>query len=172
MKRFLTLLFGLCILIIGISGGKIRGEVNKTMIEQFPDQVLRSEISLILNKSDTDYITATDASEIRSLIINDRGIKSLEGIGIFKNIIYLDASNNEIDKIPSDIANLKNLRILVLNNNKLSSIDDSVMNLVNLEVLSANGNSITKLSNKIGNLTKLEQLQLQNNLLTTLPKEL
>ncbi len=170
MKKLLMLIF---ILTIGLFGSlsSIKAEEVKSIVEQFPDQNLRNEICIILDKKETDTISVIEAEEIKSLMLNDVGIKSLEGIEIFKNLIMLDIGSNEIKEIPKGFGTIKNLRILIINDNQLNELG-LITNLVNLEVLDASNNKINKISAEIANLDKLEQLQLQNNIISKIPVEI
>lgn len=169
MKKLLMLIFILTIGFFGTFLSSIKAEEVKTMVEQFPDQILRNEICIIMDKKETDTISITEAEEIKSLMVNAIGIKSIVGIEIFKNLIMLDISNNEIKEIPKELEALQNLRILIINNNQITDLDPGITNLINLEVLDASNNKINKISAEIAKLTKLEQLQLQNNMIKELP---
>lgn len=172
MKKLLLLIFVLTIGFTGIISSSVKAAESKSMVEQFPDQKLRNEICLILNKKETDSINTTEAEEIKSLMVNDKGIKNIAGIEIFKNLILLDISENQIQEIPKELGKLQSLRILILNNNQINDLGPGVMSLVNLEVLTTNDNKISKLSADIGKMTKLEQLQLQNNQIKEIPIEI
>ena len=172
MKKLLLLIFILLIGLLGIMDSSIKAEESRTMVEQFPDQSLRNEICLILNKKETDTISTDEAEEIKSLMVNARGIKNIKGIEIFKNLIMLDISENEIQEIPKELEQLKSLRILLINDNQISDLGSGILSLVNLEVLTASNNKINKLTSDIGKLVNLEQLQLQNNLIGNIPREI
>ncbi|MDD2371471.1 MAG: leucine-rich repeat domain-containing protein [Firmicutes bacterium] len=172
MKKILLLLFVLTISFTGLMGGSVRAKEIYSIKEIFPDQNLRTEICLNLNKTETDTITTSEAEEVRSLVLNAKGIKSIEGLDIFTNLLLLDLSENEIKEIPKDMSKLQSLRILIINDNQISELGSGIMSLTKLEVLAANGNKINDLPSDIGNFDKLEQLQLQGNLITSLPKEI
>ncbi len=169
MKKVLMLIVVLTIGLFGTLLSSIKAEEVKTMVEQFPDQILRNEICIIMDKKETDTISTTEALEIKSLMINDVGIKSIAGIEIFKNLIMLDISYNEIKDIPKELEALQNLRILIVNDNNITELSQGITKLTNLEVLDASANNITKISAEIGKLAKLEQLQLQSNKINELP---
>ncbi len=172
MKKILMLIFVLTISFLGTLLSPIKAEEVKTMVEQFPDQILRNEICTILDKKETDTISSTEAEEIKSLMVNAIGIKSIVGIEVFKNLIMLDIGGNEIVEIPNELGTLQNLRILIINDNQITDLGSGITNLNNLEVLDASGNRITKISTEIKKLTKLEQLQLQNNMIVEIPVEI
>lgn len=169
MKKLLMLIFVLTIGLFGTFLSSIKAEEVKTMIEQFPDQILRNEICIIMDKKETDTISITEAEAIKSLMVNDTGIKSIIGIEIFQNLIMLDISSNEIKDIPKELGTLQNLRILIINDNQITDLGSGITNLINLEVLDASSNKIVKLPTDINKLIKLEQLQLQNNMINELP---
>ncbi len=172
MKKIFLLLFVLTIGFTGIIGSSVRAEEIYSIKEQFPDQNLRTEICLVLNKTETDIIKASEAGEIRSLILNDKGIKSVKGLEIFTYLSLLDLSGNEIQEIPKEIGKLQSLRILIINDNQINELGSGIIALTKLEVLAANGNRITKIPDDIEKFDTLEQLQLQGNLITSLPKEI
>lgn len=169
MKKLVMLIFVLTIGLFGTFLSSIKAEEVKTMVEQFPDQRLRAEICIIMDKEETDTISTTEAEEIKTLMVNDTGIKSIVGIEIFKNLIMLDISGNEIKEMPKEIGVLQNLRILIINDNQITDLGPGITNLINLEVLDASSNKIVKLPVEITKLAKLEQLQLQNNMINELP---
>lgn len=172
MKKFLLLLFAVSLSITILMGESVKAQNIYTIKEQFTDPNLRTAICLLLNKTETDTINTGEAEEINSLILNDKGIKSIEGLSIFTNLILLDLSQNKIKDIPKEIEKLQNLRILIINDNNLNQLGPGIMALTKLEVLGANNNRIRKLSSEFGKFDKLEQLQLQKNLIRNLPNEI
>lgn len=172
MKKILMLIIVLTIGIYGTFANSIKAEITMTMVEQFPDQKLRNEICIILDKKETDTITIKEAEVIKSLMLNNAGIKNIQGIEIFKNLIMLDIADNEIKEIPDNFEALQNLRILIVNNNQISNLGKGITNLKGLEVLDLSNNLIGKITTDIKKLEKLEQLQLQNNMIIEIPVEI
>lgn len=172
MKKILILMIVITIGFYATFANSIKAEEIKTMVEQFPDQKLRDEICVILDKKETDTISITEAEGIKSLMINNVGIKNIEGLEIFKNLIMLDIADNEVKEIPDKFEVLQNLRILIINNNQISNLGKGITNLKGLEVLDASNNLISKISTDIRKLEKLEQLQLQNNMIEEIPVEI
>ena len=172
MKKILMLITLLTIGIFITFTNSIEAEEVKILKEQFPDQKLRTEICMILDKEETDTISTTEAEEIRSLMLNSTGIKNIEGLEVFKNLVMLDIGDNEIKEIPEKFETLQNLRILLINNNQITNLGKGITNLKGLEVLDASNNLIGKITTDIKKLDKLEQLQLQNNRITELPVEI
>lgn len=172
MKKILMLITVLTIGLFVTFTNSIKAEEMKILKEQFPDKQLRTEICLLLDKEETDTISTTDAEGIKSLMLNNIGIKNIEGLEIFKNLVMLDIADNEIQEIPEKFGILQNLRILLINNNQLNNLDKGIVNLKGLEVLDASNNLISKIPIDIKKLDKLEQLQLQNNRITEIPVEI
>lgn len=95
--------------------------------------------------------------------LSNRNIKSIEDIpdlDQFKDIIYLDLSNNEISKI-SGLDNFRNLTYLNLSNNCISKIS-GLDNNKNLTYLNLRKNKLTEIIG-LKNLTKLVELNLSDN---------
>lgn len=172
MKRILMLIIVVTISLFVTFADSMKAEEIKTLKEQFPDQVLRNEICTLLDKKETDTISTKETEGIRSLMLNDLGIKNIEGLEIFKNLVMLDIADNEIKEIPEKLENLQNLRILVAGNNQIGTLGKGITNLKVLEVLDASNNLINKIPADIKKLEKLEQLQLQNNMITDIPVEI
>lgn len=172
MKKILMLIIVITIGLYATFTNSIKAEETKTLVEQFPDQKLRTEICYILDKKETDTISTTEAEGIKSLMLNNAGIKNIEGLELFKNLVMLDIADNEIKEIPEKFETLQNLRILIISNNQISNLGKGITNLKSLEVLDASKNLISKISSDIKKLEKLEQLQLQNNMIVEIPVEI
>ncbi|MBR2805010.1 MAG: leucine-rich repeat domain-containing protein [Eggerthellaceae bacterium] len=122
----------------------------------FPDKALQQYLS---EKVDVNQNGKIDDNEITSTTHLDgfegRGIKSLEGLEIFKNLESLDASNAGIEKLFRTYTNklftnhedeeLVNLKIMNLSGNNLESISLSD-SCPNLEELYCSGGSLKRLS--------------------------
>lgn len=143
-----------------------------TVKENFPDGNLRKEITLILGKEENEQITQADVDRVSSLMIKNKNILSMEGIGVFTKLTYLDLSSEALEEVPVEIGKLKDLRILYLNDNKLNTLPEEIGDLEKLEVLSLSGNNLSMLPGSLGKLSRLEQLVLTANRLISLPKEI
>lgn len=64
---------------------------------------------------------------------------------IDKNIVSIDASNNDITEIPKDIYLLRTLKSLNLENNNITELHSGILKLTNLRVLNLKGNPIKRL---------------------------
>lgn len=62
--------------------------------------------------------------------------------GAFKSLIWLDLSNNKIKKIPETIENLQNIEFLDLSNNRIKELPVTISNMKKLKVLNLKGNRI------------------------------
>lgn len=173
MKRILApaALFALMGVLL-LAPGVLAAESLGTMKEIFPDDSLRKELSLILGKEDEETVTQDDADKVGSLMIKNKNILSMKGIGIFRNLTYLDLSSEALEVIPPEIAKLKGLRVLYLNDNKINTLPEEIGELEKLEVLSLSGNFLAMLPSSIGRLERLEQLVLNANRITALPPEI
>ncbi len=96
-------------------------------------------------------------------------IKSLNSIGLLKNLFRVDVSHNEISIVPKEISKLNDLASFVATGNKLKQLSDELCTLQNLRLLNLSENQITRLSKNIGNMSRLGVLDLTSNKLTTLP---
>ncbi len=149
MKRFLSLLFLLCVFCY-----QVHAQVH------IPDITLRESIRERLNLPIEHQITVVDILELRGLFKHDSDISDLTGLQHATNLIFLDLGGNEITDI-SPIAGLIRLETLRLWKNQLTDISP-ISGLINLKELSLNGNQITDVT-PLANLTKLEKLSIHNN---------
>lgn len=169
MKKTLLVMLTIVMLLAVAPVAGLLAEENISLVKQFPDQNLRNEVCLILGKNETDTITPKEALEVRTLSLAGRSIKNLEGIDIFKNLLLLDVSDNQIQDIPEEIKELKNLRILAVEGNSLKELGKGILSLSSLEVLTAGNNQLSSLPEDLNTLENLEQLQLQKNSIASLP---
>ncbi|CAG5131249.1 unnamed protein product [Candidula unifasciata] len=112
------------------------------------------------------------ASALHSLQLDNNNIASLPStIGLFKRLIVLDISANNMTSISNDICQLQKLRTLIAKNNKLTS--DSFPKdfglLTSLEVINVSSNQIKSFPPQFTELEKLQVLHIGGNLLTELP---
>lgn len=112
-------------------------------------------------------------SNIMFLDLSHNNIDKLpNNINKLFNLVSLELSNNNIDKLPENITKLNKLKTLSINQNKLVNLPNNIGQLKLLTNLSANNNNIKKLPKSIGLLTNIMEMWFNNNNLTTLPKEL
>jgi Leucine-rich repeat (LRR) protein len=150
-----------------------------TISTQFPDPVLAKEVANLLNKSVNDRITQGDIDKILEINLEKKGITSIEGLEVFKNLVNILLPNNQITKIDSKNVPT-NVQYISLYNNKITSFhlndhpklytialafnnvsDFKISNIPNLEILDLVDSKITSLS--LSDYPKLDSLSLSNN---------
>lgn len=107
---------------------------------QFPDPAFLN----CVRAYDTDGsggLSAAEASAVTWLDIRGKGIQSLEGIGAFPNLTYLNCIGNDLTGIP--LQELPNLQSLLCNENRITSLDLS--QVPELTVLHCHQNRLTAL---------------------------
>lgn len=121
-------------------------ELGYIVIDQntFPDTVFRE----YLKKEDIDWgengiLSPDEIANVEELYLNDTDtmgqIKSLEGIGKFTNLEFLNCANNLLEEL--DVSQNKNLEYLYCENNQLTGLD--VSQNQKLETLCCEGNCLT-----------------------------
>lgn len=186
------LFFGVCS--IGISvvrSAPLFEDIPVPVGVQFADPVLADMVRSTIGKPD-DVITPEEAEAVRRLDLSNEWqryisgtavIKDLSGLEYFRNLEYLDLSDNAITDIQS-LEHLTNLSVLSLAGNPVSDISalngltslkiltlsncqaqdySPLSNLVNLELLKLDNSTIVDLS-ALGSLKKLKYLYLANSL--------
>ncbi len=104
----------------------------------------------------------SNVSTVTSLVMNDKGISSLEGISAFTRLENLWVNDNQINTL--DLSRNTVLKFVFANNNGLTDVN--VRTLLILEKLSVPGNNLTELD--VSNNTALQTLDLRNNSLAAI----
>ncbi len=138
---------------------------------EFPDPSFRA---FVLANYDTDHDGAISQAEADVVTTMDtpgtygsRGtIRDLTGIGQFRNLTYLDCSNEQLSWLP-DLSGLTNLHSLYAVYNYLVTVPD-LSALISLNTLSLSGNSISHVPDLTA-LTWMTNLFLDDNELTSVP---
>lgn len=110
--------------------------------------------------------------QLRQLTLHRFGLKQLpEELRRFAHLALLDLKNNELQEIPSWIAELSQLRVLRLHGNPLAAIAPAVFALPRLEELDLDrcGGALTALPETLGELRSLRILRLTGHKLAALP---
>ena len=146
-----------------------------TEIIEFEDENLYNEIKEIIDKKVIDFndnnltikIVKGSLNNITSLNLANKKISKLKGLESFKNISYLDLSNNSIESV-DELFNLKSrwMSINISNNN----IKD-VSKLENFIDLNLSGNPIEKGLDKLtkASTLNLDNCGLNNELISSIP---
>ncbi|XP_034275960.1 protein scribble homolog isoform X7 [Pantherophis guttatus] len=110
---------------------------------------------------------------LRRLGLSDNEIQRLPPeVANFMQLVELDISRNDIPEIPESIKFCKSLEIADFSGNPLSRLPEGFTQLRNLGHLALNDVSLQSLPNDIGNLANLVTLELRENLLKCLPASL
>eukprot|EP00961_Rhodomonas_salina_P082362 1107176-Rhodomonas_salina.9 len=72
------------------------------------------------------------------------------------NLVFLDASDNKLKKLPEKIGNLPKLQKLHLYKNDLTTLPDSIGGLVNLKEINVFNNKIIRLPLSLATIDGLE----------------
>uniref|UniRef100_H3D833 Protein scribble homolog n=1 Tax=Tetraodon nigroviridis TaxID=99883 RepID=H3D833_TETNG len=110
---------------------------------------------------------------LRKLSLSDNEIQRLPpDVANFMQLVELDISRNDIPEIPESIKFCRALEIADFSGNPLSRLPDGFTQLRALAHLALNDVSLQTLPNDIGNLANLVTLELRENLLKSLPTSL
>ncbi|CAJ0922672.1 unnamed protein product [Ranitomeya imitator] len=106
---------------------------------------------------------------LRKLGLSDNEIQRLPPeVANFMQLVELDISRNDIPEIPESIKFCKSLEIADFSGNPLSRLPDGFTQLRSLAHLALNDVSLQSLPNDIGNLANLVTLELRENLLKSI----
>ncbi|KAM8855890.1 leucine-rich repeat-containing protein 58 [Spinachia spinachia] len=151
---------------------------------------------LSLGTFSADGVSEQRRRDARQLHLSHNRLASLpSSLGVFRNLEFLDVSNNGLSAICEGVTRLGRLKTLVAKNNRLDesslpkdfgSLQLEVLNfsgnrfeeiplqcmkLLRLQSLSLGGNRLRSIPAEIENLTSLELLYLGGNLITAIPPE-
>ncbi len=104
-------------------------------------------------------VLTENVETVTSLVMNDKGINSLEGIADFAMLDNLWVNDNQISSL--NLSSNRALKFIYVDNNALTAID--ISNLSSLEKLSVPGNILTQLD--ISDNPALQLLDIKNNTL-------
>lgn len=104
-----------------------RLDLSNQSLSRIPNYVFNQTGLEELNVSN-NQLTGAIQAEIRQL----------------KNLIILDASNNQMTGVPAEIGQLNNLQMLNLSNNELTGLPYELGNLTNLKTLNISGNNYSE----------------------------
>lgn len=102
------------------------------------------EIYLFKNKIEATPPSLSKIAKLRNLVISNNNLNSFPSIVNLKNLELLDLSNNNIEKIPTEIITLTKLQFLYLDNNNIANIPDELYQLPNLKKVYIQGNPLTE----------------------------
>ncbi len=139
-------------------GGGTNNDNNNTARTDIPDPAFEQALIELGFDNVLDGSVATSSIEnITDLVMNDKGISSLEGLSDFSSLVNLWVNDNMLSSI--NISQNSNLKFIFAERNSLSEIN--VVNLSSLEKLGLNGNQLTSID--VTNNFDLEQLVIPDN---------
>lgn len=127
----------------------------------FPDAAFLNSI----RKVDADgngVLSRAECEAVTRLDIRNKGITSLEGIGCFTRLTYLNCIGNSLTSLP--LEQLPGLTSLLCNENQLTDLDLS--QVPSLQLLHCHDNRLASLD--VSPLAQLQELACGDNLFTTL----
>ena len=129
--------------------------------ENFPDAAFLES----LRKFDLDADGALSQSEceaVTKIDVRNRGIRSLQGIGVFPNLTELNCIGNALSELPLD--QTPNLTSLLCNENELTQLDLSLVPM--LQVLHCHDNQLAELD--VSQAPQLYEIACGDNAFTSL----
>lgn len=117
-------------------------KIYKEIIPIPDSSLLAALIEVKLDQDLDGQISFEESEKINSLNLSGKGIRNIEGLQFFLNLIKLDLSNNELDEINLD--GLRELQNLNLFKNNLTSLKLDKLN--KLKYLTTSFNPITELN--------------------------
>lgn len=123
-------------------------ENEQTDSEQTPETPTTTGKTIDLSNQGLERLPSYvfEDSSIEALDISGNNLSgALPGeIRQLKNLIRLDASDNDMTGVPAEMGQLENLEILDLSNNKLTGLPYELGNLKNLKELNLSGNNYSE----------------------------
>ena len=147
-------------------------------LTSFPDDIIRyyrtlEELLLDSNQLHELPKGFYKLTQLRKLDISDNEIEKISSeIGNFVNLVEFDCNRNDIQELPDSIKYCRNLQVLDISNNPLQSLPSGLTQLRALTELTLNDLSLPYLPEDIGNLVNLRSLQGRDNLLKNIPDSL
>lgn len=129
---------------------------------------------LSLSTLDVDTISDERKREARQLYLNYNRLASLpSSLSLFRNLEFLDISNNGLSAICEGITRLTRLRTLIAKNNRLDEFSlPKEFGSLPLEVLNFSGNRFEEIPLQCTKLLRLQSLSLGGNRLKSIPPEI
>ncbi|KAI1712160.1 PDZ domain (Also known as DHR or GLGF) domain-containing protein [Ditylenchus destructor] len=111
--------------------------------------------------------------KLRRLGLSDNDIHRLPpDIASLQNLVELNISRNDISDLPEELKSCRQLLILDVSSNPIARLPDSITQVFSLTHLSLNDTSLTRLPQDIGRLSALKSLEVRENHLRSLPQSI
>ena len=164
MKRLLSLLICCTLLFMGCSSddsgnnNNNNNNNNNAPRTNIPDAAFEQAlIDLGFDNALDGSVSSSSIEIITDLILNDKGISSLQGVEDFIALENLWANDNSISSV--NLSQNTNLKFIFMERNMLSDLQ--VTTLADLEKIGVNDNQISSIN--IGNNFNLQQLTIPGN---------
>nr|XP_026696502.1 protein scribble homolog isoform X9 [Ciona intestinalis] len=108
--------------------------------------------------------------KLRKLGLSDNELQKIPAdIAQFVYLVDLNISRNDIAELPENIKFCKSLEVLDISGNPLTKLPDGICQLVCMKHLNLNDISLIRMPQDIGNLSKLQTMECRENLLQSIP---
>lgn len=87
----------------------------------FPDEAFRDFVKGQYDKNEDQKLSPEELRPVTSLYLKDSGIQDLTGLAYFKNLVFLECSENQLEVL--DVSALKELRGLYCRTNQITALD-------------------------------------------------
>lgn len=133
----------------------------------------RTELSFESCQLDALPPEISEVRTLRSLDLSENLLEFLPAqIADLPNLTHLNLDQNELVKLPTNLRGLSSLESISLSSNRLRSLPASLFELPNLRTVIADGNRVIKLPKSVSKAHRLEQLSIASNLLEHIPEEI
>jgi len=135
-------------------GGALIAEISAA---NFPDATFRMYVRNNFDRSGDGWLSETEINEVTSIHVRDMNIGSLQGIGYFTALDFLDCGSNNLTAL--DLSGNTALTCMDCDGNSISSLNISAC--TNLETLFCGNNQLATLD--VSNNSRLENLHFNDN---------
>lgn len=144
----------------------------------FPDPNFAQGVANRIAGGDVNAIlTQNMVDNTTGLTVQDKNVQSIEGIGVLKNLNFVDFSTNKITELPPEFMTLVKLKDIYLYTNMITALPDNFgvfpvledFRLSGYEETSPNYSPLLSLPESFGNLPKLKRFSITYAKLDTIP---
>jgi len=140
----------------------------------FPDPYFARTVAWALDREAADVVSYEELASYRGEIHCSPGpLKSIEGIGLLKNITAFDSAKNDLAVIPAEFGKLTELKsINLLKSYSLKKLPEEIGNLKKLTFLRVDMTNLEALPAGIGGCESLQILNAANTPIQSVPAEI